>query len=446
MTTQTGRSTSGKNANGYLGSAVAANGTFTVSYPSKDAPESGVTDSGDFYGAVWHTLVMNGAKLIYPTDFDISFGTSSITVTNKTSASWPANSRWFLNLDEQGKSVYSSDRDNKGTRMARMSRADTVLVNLGAPDTASSNGVCLSQSVSASTDATLNGALVSGGVATFDVPRNIVAAWTTSATLTFTGTDEYGRTVVESSAAGTSHTGKKAFKTVTRVFSDTAITSLTVGTGTKIGLPFFLQSQNQVVAEIINGAVVGDKATVRLTGQINATDLAAGTAQYFPAPCAGRLVRLSTAVQVALSTGTADLGQVYLTVNGSIVTGSSSASYTTATGGNGSVGDISSALVPSDSALAVVAEGDAIGVVPSATWASAGALNWIVEVAPTGSGIYHSGTFVTGNLAAGAQTATTNDIRGTYTPPVTPDGTYNIQLLVALGDVGNRGVTAQYAG
>lgn len=446
MTTQTGRSTSGKNASGYLGSAVANAGTFTVSYPAREAPETGVCDSGDFYGAVWHTLVMNGAKLIYPTDFDISFGTSNITITNKTGSSWPANSRWFLNLDEQGKAVYSSNRDNKGQRMARVTRSDTVLVNLGAPDAAVTNGVCASQSVSASTRATLNGSLVSDGIAIFDVPRNVVAAWTTSATLTFTGKDEYGNTVVEQSAAGTSHTGKKAFKTLTSVFSDTAITSLTVGTGNKIGLPFFLQSQNQVLAEVINGSVVGDKAPVRISGQINATDLAAGTAQYFPAPCAGRVVRLTTAVQVALSTGTADLGQVYVTVNGSIVTASSVSSYTTATGGNGSVGDIASALIPSDSALAVVAEGDAIGVVPSAAWASAGALNYVLEVAPTGSGIYHSGTFVTGNLATGAQTSTTNDIRGTYTPPVTPDGTYNIQLLVALADVGNRGVTAQYAG
>ena len=79
----------------------------------------------------------------------------------------------------------------------------------------------------------------SGGVATFDVPRNVVAAWTTTAVLTVTGT-EYGKVVVESAASGTSMTGKKAFKTVTGVAASTAVTLAAGARATCSALPAFL--------------------------------------------------------------------------------------------------------------------------------------------------------------------------------------------------------------
>jgi hypothetical protein len=83
----------------------------------------------------------------------------------------------------------------------------------------------------------INGALASGGVATFDVPRNVVAAWTGTAVITVTGTDVYGRRQVESSGSGTSLAGKKAFKTVTGIAVSADVTGLTVGTGNVLGLP-----------------------------------------------------------------------------------------------------------------------------------------------------------------------------------------------------------------
>ena len=60
-------------------------------------------------------------------------------------------------------------------------------------------------------------------MATLDVPRNIVvdSGGVDTAVLTFTGTDEYGNTVVESITLNgtTAVAGKKAFKTVTGVSS-----------------------------------------------------------------------------------------------------------------------------------------------------------------------------------------------------------------------------------
>lgn len=110
--------------------------------------------------------------------------------------------------------------------------------NFGVIAAASANAIATSQAVGAAASFNINGALASAGVATLPTPRNVVAAWTTASILTITGTDEYGSIMVEVSASGTSHTGKKAFKTITSITSSASITAATVGTGTVIGLPF----------------------------------------------------------------------------------------------------------------------------------------------------------------------------------------------------------------
>lgn len=221
-----------------LGAAVANAATFNASYPSG-------TDAGTFKGAVGHKMMVGNVLLQSPADFTLSFGASNITVTNAYGSTWAAGSRIWLELQTPG-----ANADVPGVK--RSSYAAVVNVNLGAPDTADADGVCTSQ---AGTGAlTINGALASGGVATFDVPRNVVAGWTNAAVLTVTGTDEYGQEVVESSASGTSMAGKKAFKTITGVSSSAAVTGCTVGTGDVLGLPFFLQEEAMVLKEIQDDA------------------------------------------------------------------------------------------------------------------------------------------------------------------------------------------------
>lgn len=112
-------------------------------------------------------------------------------------------------------------------------------INFGVLAAAASNNICTSQASSGGTNAlSVNGALASGGVATPDWPRNVVAAWTNTAIATVTGTDYYGQPQTEVSASGTSMTGKKAFKTITAVTFNAAVTGATVGTGVKLGLPY----------------------------------------------------------------------------------------------------------------------------------------------------------------------------------------------------------------
>lgn len=106
------------------------------------------------------------------------------------------------------------------------------------PVVGAANNILTSSSITAGTPATLNGTLVTSGTAVMDVARNIVAAWTGTAVLTVSGTDIYGYPQTESSGSGTSFTGKKAFATITAVNVSANVTAATVGTGSKLGLPF----------------------------------------------------------------------------------------------------------------------------------------------------------------------------------------------------------------
>lgn len=129
---------------------------------------------------------------------------------------------------------------------------ELVLKEYGAIALAVANAVVASQDLTAL--GVFSGAGITGGSVTFVTPRNVVAAWTGAAVITVTGTDEYGSIVKESSASGTSLTGKKAFKTVTAVTVSADVTALTVGFGVVIGLPYRCDA-NQMIVKNMDGAI-----------------------------------------------------------------------------------------------------------------------------------------------------------------------------------------------
>lgn len=228
-----------------VGSAVATSGTITFSYPAN-------TNAGNF-AAFGHKIWVDKFQrlLSSPTDFSVSFGASNITVTYLGATSIPAGAR----VNAQFNVLGADDGDLEITpAIDGVSEVALVEINLGAPDTADADGICASQAGTAATPMTINGALAASGVATFDVPRNVVAAWTNTAVVTVTGKDAYGNTVVESSASGTSLAGKKAFKTITSVVPSANITGATVGSGDVLGIPVFLPGAAHVLKELQDGA------------------------------------------------------------------------------------------------------------------------------------------------------------------------------------------------
>lgn len=136
------------------------------------------------------------------------------------------------------------------------------------PVVGTSTQVSASQAIAAAGSALLNGSYLNnvpgsssqtiGGVAYTgvivpDVPRNVVAAWTTASIIKVSGFDMYGQAMTESSASGTSFTGKKAFAIITGITSTASITAFTAGFGNVLGLPFTTQS-GDIFATAFNDA------------------------------------------------------------------------------------------------------------------------------------------------------------------------------------------------
>lgn len=237
-----------KTAEVVLSAAVASGGTITFQYPEG-------TLLGSFRATSGHKLWVAGHQKMYtsPTDFTVAFG-ANIVVTYNGSTAIPAGTRvnaQFIEIGDFGFGEADSLADIKRTGAMKL-----VTVNLGAPATADVNGIFEAYSGAAPA---LDGALVTGGVAILDVPRNIVvdSGGADTAVLTFTGTDEYGNTVVESITLNgtTAVGGKKAFKTVTGVTSSATISNgAFAGPGDVLGLPIAIKSPGQVIAEMQDGA------------------------------------------------------------------------------------------------------------------------------------------------------------------------------------------------
>ena len=405
-----------------LATALAASGTVAPAYPEGTSKGSFVQSNGK------HVLVAGHNVYNSPADFTLSFGASTITLTwGSGNSTLPAGTNMKLQLEQAGQNGY--DRI-VAANPAKMVDSRHWLVLLGSPATADADGVCASQSVTANVAATINGALAVNSVGVFDVPRNVVAAWTTSAVITVTGKDEYGNTLIEQSGSGTSFTGAKAFKTVTSVTFSANVTGATVGTGNVLGLPVFLPSASNVRDEIVDGYSIMPGKFVSLPFVIGATALAAPTDIEIVSPVRGYVSRLRTIVNTAIVTG----GDVTVKVNNAAVTG---LSVTIADSAIKGTAQTDTPTTAHDSST-VVAPGDRIQIVSSAGFNGGGDVNGTVEIETVPQGVV-----VAGSVAKA--TATTGDVRGTYTPTFTPDGTASIALLLALPDPGDKGIS-QYAG
>lgn len=235
-----------------LSAAVGSGGTYTASYPSGRTAE-------DYLGGTDHTISTQSYRTLFATagEFTLTFGASNITVTNNSGFSMPVGTKVWLNLD-RAETTPGTGEESALADVSKMSFMRAIKITLGAPATAVANGFVASQNLTAlgvfSSSVTAAAALAAASLAgTADVPRNVVAAWTGTAVITITGTDVDGNVMIESSASGTSLTGKKAFKRVTGISVSADVTALTVGTGVILGLPVFLPDVPDVFREILDG-------------------------------------------------------------------------------------------------------------------------------------------------------------------------------------------------
>jgi len=148
------------------------------------------------------------------------------------------------------------------------------------PATKSATAVCAAQAAAAAGGLTINGASASGGVATFDYARCVNVDTSnianTTQTVTVTGTDYWGQAQTETIACNgtTAVAGLKAFKTVTGVTVDGAITgTIFIGNEDIFGLPYRVTDAGYLFRLGWAGALANDTS-----GTFVAADTATATA------------------------------------------------------------------------------------------------------------------------------------------------------------------------
>lgn len=175
------------------------------------------------------------------------------------------------------------------------------------------------------------GALVSSGstVINFDVPRNITLSACNAATAVFFkfhGLDQYGEPMAETIrglAAGVTASGKRAFKSISKIYTTAAHASLKgcslfkMGTGNRLGLPFHLQTKAQLLGVSIDGhftsgttgayrAVIGASSATTITTSAGTPDVRGAIALVSPLP--NGTIRISALMVVDHTTQRAAFG------------------------------------------------------------------------------------------------------------------------------------------
>lgn len=413
-----------------LSADVATGGTFTVGYPS------GATD-GNYAGGHKHLMTANQAKFEAPNDFTLSFGDTSITVTYNGASTLAAGQTVRLQLDRPGDNKVLQTTNDAGKIVSlpvNVTKQSLIYIDLGSPLLADADGVSASQSVAAGASFLINGALAGSGKVVFDEPRNVVAAWTTTSILTITGKDVNGNTIVEKSASGASHTGVKAFKQIDSVSSSASITSATVGSGVVLGLPVFVGDSRSILAEIREGTILGRLTDiVRVPFQITEAEADAGGSFYVFPGFAGSVVGGGLTIENTVTTG----GTISLEINNVAVAGFGLVVADGATAGT----VVSDNALTNDGTEVFTAAQPLEIIVPSAFNASA-PVNGHINCQRTTTA---NGTLVAGLAIGTKSTATTADVRGTYSPIAAPDGTTQYGLLVLVDDL-SFGGNDQYTG
>ena len=418
-------------------SDVANGGTFTVTYPS------GYSD-GDFENASGHYIVINGSKLKQPADIGLSFGTTSVTVTNRTGGPIVAGTGYmtfFRQGDAAGVVAEATVNGLPALKHVGGAKLVPLLVDFGAPIIGDADGISASQSVAAAANAVIDGVLASTSAAgaaevTVDAPygRNVVASWTGTAVLTVTGEDYLGQTMVEVSASGTSLTGKKAFKKITSASFSAAVTAATIGTGDVLGLPVRVPGVSFVIGELQDNVALPKKNSyVQIPFQLTEAEVDAGGSFWVFPGFAGNVVDMGSVVEGTVTTG----GTITVEIGGTAVDG-----LNLVIADGAAAGDVDTATATAGHASIDFTASQALEiVVPSAFNASA-PTNGFIGVQPTSP---LTGTFVAGLAKDTESTSTGADVRGTYDPNVTLDGTTSLAVLVMVpepSDIGNPQYTA----
>lgn len=415
------------NISAALSATLVQSGTVAFTYPDG-------YNKGDF--VTFGAQLVTGTNDVFSTEagqITVSLGDTSATVTLQAATSIPAQTPVTLGLKTAGVEQYTELREQK-TKISHAVKAERLRINLGNPVAEDTDGIL--DGVSATTTAqsyTLSDFVTAfkndGGI--MDVPRNVTATGTAGSdhVLTITGEDIYGDIMKETlTLSGTTKiVGDKAFYKITNVDAAAGASGDTfdLGWGVKLGLPIFLKKWNDIKAQYVDDELIATNEKVKIDFDIDQTRLMAGTSVYVVSPVYGFVSKATTVITTAINTTG---GSLTFEIDTAAVTGLAVVI------GNDAVGTVDTDVATAEfGATGEIAKDGDLEIVGDAAFDSTGAITGFVEITPGGA------------VAIGDETvptATTGDVRGTWTPPtaLTPDGTRTYILEVETADAGYVGI------
>lgn len=335
-------------------------------------------------------------------------------MTNVVGTYYPRNINMYVPLME-----YAADVVSEGP----------TILNLGAPVALDADGILNDTQMVNGSAVTVTTFLDDSLDATYGRNITAVASSTNTRAMAVYGRDYLGQPMIETITltSATTAVGKKAFKYLDKIVfasaSDT--TTVDVGWGDTLGLPYkTLDILDEFESDV---KVFPRQNRAYVPFVIPETELLAGTSIYVSSPIRGYITRLDTVVQGTVTTGgtiTVELANVAV-AGLSITIANSDAAGAVQT-------DAPTSLVGTTN---LVAKGGAIEIVPASAFATAGAINGLIEITPA--------TFVAGDSTT--PTATTGDTRGTYDPNTVCDGSTTFKVFALLDRTNLHGVAQYYA-
>lgn len=413
---------------GALSVALVQSGTVSFDYPAG-------TNKGSFttFDA---KLVTNPGNDVFSTEkgqITVSLGDSSATVTLQSNTTIAAGTNVMLELNEAGTEAYKDQAEYK-VKLVGAVEMKKVQVNLGNPAAADTDGIADDLSATDSAASYTSTSFVTAfqnADNKMDVPRNVTLTGTAGSNhvVTVSGKDIYGDVIKENiTLSGTTTIqGDKAFYEITGidVAAGASGDTFDAGWGNKLGLPVFVKNWNNIKAQYVDSDLIATDQRVYVDFEIEQTELLAGTSEYVVSPVYGFVNKVVTTVQTAITTG----GDITVEIETAAVTG-----LTVTVADSATVGTIDTGSATSEfGSTGEVARDADIEIVPASAFATAGAVNGFVEITP-------GGAFVAGDESV--PTATTGDVRGTWTPPtaLTTNGSRTYILEVETADIGYPGL------
>lgn len=253
-----------------VSSAVATNGTFTVAAPT-------IAMAGSIKNRGGHYFVVRGmaATFNFPVDWSVSWSGLTATITYLGTTSIPAGSAVYVQFELDGddinypyhaKNMNQFDTSGATINPYRGTFGQIFRVDFGAGAVSTTAALLATQALSTTTLYTLTAA--QQVAATLQFPRNIlIKSSTTDSTqvVTVRGFDEYGAAMTESFTLNqtTDVVGLKAWKRIVSLQADITLAgTISVGTGAKFGLPYYLPAETGTgIGHILREAQDGAAAT-----------------------------------------------------------------------------------------------------------------------------------------------------------------------------------------